>query len=217
MNSEVVNEELFNEYRPLGLKHRTRKHNIIIVLHILAAILISWSQFTIGLDAWFYGFGIVTPILLVINGFLFSYLENDSWYKEEMIPYISRIISTTEIETDRLRQYHRRSAWIILVLGWFDILLCQLIWTYGLTAMMPNLTFGDLLMRIPSEVLVWGVLLGPFFLYFIFMAPVAFVLDRMFLSMYNDISHLLDIENKWNREDRRRAEEQKTSVKVNTS
>ena len=217
MSLETMGDDAFNEYRSLGPKHRTRKHYIIIVLHIFAAAVISLVQLSMGLDMWFYGFGIITPILLVMNGFLFSHLENDSWYREEMVPLISGIATTTESETDRLRQYHRSVAWTMLVLGWFDILLCQFIWTYGLLTIVPNFSVDSLIMRIPGELIAWVVIFGPFFLYFVFLIPVALILERVFLSRYSDIAHLLEIENKWTRENNRRAEEKKANVRNDSS
>ena len=217
MNSESIGDDTFNEYRPLEPKHRTRKHYIIIILHIFAAAIISLAQFSMGLDKWFYGFGIITPTLLVMNGFLFSHLENDSWYREEMIPFISEIVTTTESETDRLRQYHRSVAWTMLVLGWFDILLCQFFWTYGLLTIAPNLSVDNLIMRIPGELIAWVVIFGPFFLFFVFLIPIALIIERIFLSRYSDIADLLELENKWIRESNRRAEEKKVNIRGGSS
>jgi hypothetical protein len=212
-----IDDTTFKEYTPLGPKRKTRQHYFVLVVHIVAAIAISLNQLSIGLGTWFLGFGILTPILLILQGTLYPYSENDAWYKEEMIPFISRLTLTTESETDRLRQYHRRSAWSMLIIGYFDILLCQSIWTYGLTVIMPNFIGDDFLTRLVAEGVAFAVLFGPFFLYLVILFPIAFVVGAVYESRYRDIAHLIDIENECNREDSRRAEEKKAMRKGKAS
>ena len=205
MSEDSEDSDVFTEYKPLRPKRRSLQGNIVLFLHLLAAIVLSVTQFASGLDVWFYGLGVATPILLIINGFAYSFFENDSWYKEEMVPYLSRIVSTTEIETDKYRQFHRRTARLMLIFGWVDIILCQLIWTWGLTVFLRSLLGEDLLTMIIRELFAYIVLFGPFFLYFIILLAFGSLIDKLFLSGYDDIKHLLELENKWNRENQRRA------------
>jgi hypothetical protein len=217
LSPESLDKTTFMEYTPLGPKRRTREHYLVLVGHIVAAFTISLIQLSIGLSVWFLGFGILTPILLILQGLFYSFLENDTWYREEMVPFISRLITTTESETDRLRQYHLRLARSVIVLGCFDIILCQLVWTYGLTVILPSFLGDDLLIRFIGELLAIVVVFGPFFLYLIVMLPIASTVERIYKSRYSDIAHLLDIENKWSREDNRRAKEKKAMLKGDAS
>lgn len=204
MESESVNDVVFEEYRQLEPRRRSIEHYVVAFLHLVAAIIISVSYFSDGLTPWFQGYGIVTPILLIIHGFLYTQLENDTWYREQMVPFISRLIATTEIETDRYCQFHRRVARIFFVIGYFVILLCQWVWTFGVTVVLPLFLGDDILTRLVVELLAYAILFGPFILYFLVLMPVAAILDKLFLSRYSDITHLLDIEKKWTTENNRR-------------
>ena len=164
MSSELVNMDEFKEYRPLGSKRKSAKHYLVFFVHLVVAVLFFVTQLMNGFGTWFYGTGIVTPILLIINGYSYYYLENGLWYREEMIPFISRIVTTTEIETDRYCQFHTRIASIFLVLGWISIILCNILCTIGLVVFVPLFTAEDLLTRIIGELVAYAVIFGPYFL-----------------------------------------------------
>jgi hypothetical protein len=205
INSESTTEDVFKEYQPLEPKKKSVEHYIVMFLHLVLAIVIFAIQFNYGLDAWFQGFGLLTPILLIINGFVYSFTQNDTWYREQMVPFISRVITTTEIETDRYRQFHRRIARYALLLGWISILMSQFAWTFGLTQVMPFFIGDDLLTRFIGEFVAIAVIFGPFFLYFIFLISFMAIIEKPYQSRYKDIAHLLEIENKWAKEAHRRA------------
>ncbi|MGY5878743.1 MAG: hypothetical protein RTV31_00775 [Candidatus Thorarchaeota archaeon] len=180
-------------------KRKTLEHYIVI--HFAAMLVISMFQFTYGTGLW-WGFGFVTPIILICNGFVYSAVENNSWYREQMVPFISRVISTTEIETDRYRQYHRSANRIVFILGYLVILICQGVWTFGLTIALPVFADGNFLIR---ELLAYAILFGPFFLYFFLLIIVGAFVDEILPPRYRDIAHLFVIENKWAMENQRRA------------
>ena len=157
------------------------------------------------------GIGIATPLLLILHGVAYSFVQNSSWYREQMIPFMLRIITTTEIETDRYLQYHRRTARYLLVLGWIAILLCQFVWTFGLTHIIPFFVGDDFILRFVGVLVGYVVFFGPFLLYFLILLLIAWILEEFFLPRYNDIEHLFDIENRWAKENKRRSIDQ-TSV-----
>lgn len=130
-----------------------------------------------------------------------------------MVPFISRIIATTEIETDRFRQYRRRTARYALLLGWLSILLSQFVWTFGLTQVVPFFIGDDLLTRFIGELVAIAVIFGPFFLYFIFLIIFAGIFEKPYQSRYKDVAHLSDIENKWAKEAHRRAKNPEAVLK----
>jgi len=204
MNSEMAEAEIFKEYKELGPKKMTLGSKIVLFIHIIAAIVIFVTQFNMGLAVWFYGYGIVTPILLVIHGFFYTFLESDLWYREEMAPFIARIINTNEIEIERFCQYHRIIARSALILGWIDILVCQWVWTTGLAIFVPNLFGENLLFHTFAEIIAYGVIFGPFLLYFILLLPAGVILDRILNYRYQDIKPLLEIQNRWEKENQRR-------------
>jgi len=180
-------------------------------------LIISAFQFSYGFNAWLLGFGIVTPILLIIHGFAYSHIENSSWYREQMVPFISRVIATTEIETDRYVQYNRRCTRYILILGWLAILLCQWVWTFGLTVVMPFFVGDNLILRFIGELVGYAVIFGPFLLYFLILIAIAASVEKILRPRYKDIEPLFEIADKWVKETNRRAKESKSTKEEDTS
>ena len=204
-SSESSDDIVFKEYRELGSKSPSLEQYIVVVIHLTGAILISAIQFNDGVSVWFLGFGIVVPILLIIHGVGYSVFKNDSWYREQMIPFILSIVMATEIETDRFLQYHRWSTRFFLILGWPVILLCQMTWTFGLTEILPAFSADNVLTLIIGEFVAYLVIFGPFVLYGLALIFIFVILARLLQSRYEDIMHLFDIERMWNTERQRRA------------
>lgn len=207
MDSESTAEMVFNDYKELESSSRSMGQYFVIAIHLTAALLISIIQFNAGISAWFLGFGIVVPILLIAHGFLYSSIPNNAWYRDQMVPFILSIVMATEIETDRYLQYQRRITMISLILGWFVILMCQIAWTFGLTVIVPAFTGPDILTRLAGELIAWVVFFGPFVLYALALMFLQGVLEKLLKSRYTDITHLFEIEIKWNVEKHRRTKE----------
>jgi hypothetical protein len=222
ISTESANDEIFKEYRQLGPKRKSLEHKLVFFLHLAAAVIFFVNQLNNGFGPEFYGNGIVTPILLIINGFAYSYMQTDSWYREEMVPFISRIISITEIESDMYCQYHRRVARFMLIIGWISILVCQWIVNFGF-AVFPLFISDDFLIRLVGELVAYGLIFGPYILYFLLLLAIASVVDKFLGKRYKEISHLLEIEMKWKKENARRAkntqdnDESKKSADINQS
>lgn len=187
------------------------EHKIVLVTHIVIAVAISATMLFEGFESWFLGPGIVTPILLVTNCLFYLELENDTWYKEQMVPFISRVITTTESETDRYCQYHRRLARFVFVIGYFSILFCQWFWTWGFTEGIRLLGSTNAVLIVLSEVIVYVIFFGPFLLFLIAFVPTSYITEKILLGRYSDIVHLLDIEHKWTKENTRRKKESKSA------
>ncbi|MHA1638407.1 MAG: hypothetical protein ACTSUB_10380 [Candidatus Thorarchaeota archaeon] len=207
MASESADDMVFKEYRELGSESRSLEQYFVAVTHLTAAVLISLIQFNYGLSAWLLGFGIVVPILLIIHGFVYLFFRSESWFREQMLPFILSIIMATEIETDRYLQYHRRFRRLMLILGWPGILICQAFWTFGLTGIMPIFSGDDFVTRLVGELVAYCIFLGPFFLYGLVLLFLLSNLERLLKPGYQDIVHLFDVENKWNKEHHRRAQD----------
>ncbi len=214
MDSESADGVVFKDYKELEPVRRSLGQYLIIVIHLAAALLISVIQLNDGISAWFLGFGVVVPILLIIHGCLFLFIPNESWYRERMVPFILSIVMATEIETDRYLEFNRRVTRFILILGWPVILMCQMAWTFGLTEIMPAFAALDFWTRLFGEMVAYVVVIfGPFFLYFLILILIILILDRLLTPRYADIKHLFDIENKWNRERDRRAKDLESAKK----
>lgn len=204
MDSEANDESVFREYKELGPKITSKEQYLVALIHFIAAIGISVVQFSEGLSAWFTGFGILTPILLIAQGLFHAYLKNPEWYRDQMVPYISRIIMVTEIEADQFVRHHRRFGWYALILGLGAIFICQLIWTWGFTVVMPLFFGDDFIARLVGELIGYAVLFGPFFLYIILIFVIYGLTEYFMQSRNDEIQHIFEIVNKWVQEDERR-------------
>lgn len=216
MDSELADDIVFKEYRDLDPVSRSPEQYFVAIIHLTAAVIISVIQFTYGFNSWALGFGIVTPILLILQGFAYLVIRNDLWYREQMVPFILSILMATEIETDRYLRYHRRFIRFTLILGWFVILVCQFTWTFGLTEIMPLFAGDDFLLRFIGELVAYAVLFGPFLLYGLGLVAILTILERILKTRYKDINHLFDIENKWTAETHRRSKNPESIRKGNS-
>lgn len=206
-SSESADDVVFKDYRELEPVSRSLGQYLVAVIHLAAALLISVIQLNDGISAWFLGFGIVVPILLIIHGCIFLFIPNESWYREQMVQFMLSVVMTTEIETDRYLEFNRRATRFILTLGWPVILMCQMAWTFGLTEIMPAFAAGDFWTRLLGELVAYVVIFGPFLLYGLVLILIVAILERLLKPRYADIKHLFDIENKWNKEHDRRAKD----------
>ncbi|MHA2118583.1 MAG: hypothetical protein ACW98J_06660 [Candidatus Thorarchaeota archaeon] len=204
MDSGQKDESVFEEYKELGPKTTSKEQYIVALIHIIAAISISIIQFSDGLSAWFLGFGILTPILLIVQGLFYAYIKNYQWYRDQIIPFISRIIMVTEIEADLYVRHHRRLGWYTLVIGWLAIIGCQMIWTWGFTVVMPLFFGEDFISRLVGELVGYAVLFGPFLLYLFLLFVTYGPVESSLQSRNEEIRHIFDIEGKWTEENERR-------------
>lgn len=205
MDSANQDESLFGEYQELGPKTISKEQCVIALIHIIAAIGISVMQFSEGLSAWFLGFGIFTPILLILQGLFYAYIKNHQWYRDQMVPFISRVIMVTEIEADQFVRHHRKLGWYTLVLGSIAIIACQMIWTWGFTVVMPLFFGDDLIIRFVGELVGYAVLFGPFFLYLFLIFLIYGGVEMISQSRNEEIRHIFEIAGKWTEENERRS------------
>ncbi|MHA1926937.1 MAG: hypothetical protein ACW974_13555 [Candidatus Thorarchaeota archaeon] len=205
MDSGDQDESVFREYKELAPKTTSKEQYTIALIHIIAAISISIMQFSEGLSAWFVGFGIITPILLIVQGFFYVYIKNHQWYRDQMVPFISKIVMVTEIEADQFVRHHRRLGWYSLVIGWIAIITCQMIWTWGFSVVMPLFFGDDLITRFVGELIGYAVLFGPFFLYLVLLYFIYGLIEQKLQSRNEEIRHIFDIASKWAEENQRRS------------
>jgi hypothetical protein len=204
MNRERSDEEVFKEYKELGPQTTNREQYAVALLHVFAGIIIFGVQIAEGLDVWFAGYGILTPILLIVQGFAYATLKNLQWLREQMIPYFQELVMVTEIEADQFVGYYRWLNRYLLLLGFVAIMTCQFVWTYGLTVVVPLFSGPDFFSRFVGEIITYIVIFGPFFLYLGMMFAFYGVLELLLQSLNEEILHLFDIEKRWSKEHSRR-------------
>jgi hypothetical protein len=213
MDSEESEESVFEEYRELGSKTTSTEQYIVAFLHIVAAILISAMQFTAGLTEWFTGFGILTPILLVVLGAFYANIRSPEWHRDQMVPFILEFVTATEIEVEQYVRLHRRQIRYTLILGWAALLLCQWLWTIGFTVVMPFFIMDNLIVRIIGEFVGYAIIFGPFFLYVVLLFVMSGMVEHFLRGRNEEIGRMIEIERKWYEELARR-EKPSESVEI---
>lgn len=204
MDNDNANGEVFKEYRELGPQKPSMEQYTVALTHVTFGIAVSVVQINEGIEAWFRGLGLVTPILLIAQGLAYCVLKNPQWYREQMVPFILDFVMVPEIEAEQYVSFHRRLSRCVLVFGWIAILLCQAAWTYGLTALVPLFTGNDIIARIVGELVAYAVIFGPFFLYVVILLGLQAIFEKNLRSKNQEIQQMLDIEERWSKEYRRR-------------
>ncbi|MHA2118584.1 MAG: hypothetical protein ACW98J_06665 [Candidatus Thorarchaeota archaeon] len=213
MNSESSDEEVFQEYKELGPQKTSHEQYAIAFLHVIAGFTLFAVQIPEGLAVWFAEFGILTPILLIVQGFVYALLKNPQWLREQMIPYFLELFMVTEIEADQFVGYHRWLNRYLLLLGFVAIAICQFVWTYGLTVIVPLFPRANFFSMVASDIITYAVIFGPFLLYVGLMFAFYGVLESLLQSINEDILHLFDIERRWSKEHSRRETIRRTGLK----
>jgi len=174
----------------------------VFLVHLFCGIGVSAYIYISDIGSWFTGIGVVTPILLCALGIIFYLMPNETWYRSEMIPYLSSKLKPQEEEMERLLQYHRRLRTIILPLGWLAIVLCQSVWTYATMLMLPIAAVH----RIFADALIF-VMIGTVMLFLAMILGILTVSERLLESIHSDIIHILEFEAAWRKEIQKREKE----------
>ena len=114
-----------------------------------------------------------------------------NWYRDEFIPYLTRIQMIPEFETDRFLKYQRLHRITKLISGYLAVVVTQFTWTQIVNFVL--IFSGDLLDFID---LLGMILVGMFFLQllvmFLFYGAFVYILQ----SLFSDVSYIIKIEEK---------------------
>ncbi len=204
MVSDELEESVFEDYRELDSKTTSTEQYMVAFLHVIAAIFISLISFNAGLAAWFTGFGIFTPILLVVLGAFYANIRSPEWHRDQMVPFILEFTTVTDVEVEQYVKFHQNQIRCTLVLGWGVLLFCQLLWTIGFTVVMPIFVSENLIVQLVGELVGYAVIFGPFFLYVVLLFVISGKVEIFLRSRNGEISKMIEIESKWYKELARR-------------
>lgn len=183
-----------SEYELIELDEtRSDRHQVyVLLIHVIAAVIISVLSFSDGLQSWLVGTGLLTPILLGITGFIYGISTGINWYREEMIPYMCRTIMVQEFETDRFLKYKQKVRFIILIAGYLSIIITQFVWYHIATITIPLTEHVGQGTEIICMIFLIMILLYGVFLVFLFD-----VFDRILKSIFSDASQLIEFDKNW--------------------
>ena len=163
----------------------------VFLAHVVLGVIISVLCLSGGWFSWGIGIGVVTPIMLAVAGSFYYMTTGINWYRDEFIPYLTRIQMIPEFETDRFLKYQRLHRITKLISGYLAVVVTQFTWTQIVNFVL--IFSGDLLDLLE---LLGMILVGMFFLQllvmFLFYGAFVYILQ----SMFSDVSYLIKIEEK---------------------
>jgi len=163
----------------------------VFLAHVVLGVIISVLCLSGGWFSWGIGIGVVTPIMLAVAGSFYYMTTGINWYRDEFIPYLTRIQMIPEFETDRFLKYQRLHQITKLISGYLAVVVTQFTWTQIVNFVL--IFSGDLLDLLE---LLGMILVGMFFLQllvmFLFYGAFVYILQ----SMFSDVSYLIKIEEK---------------------
>ncbi|MGD9397129.1 MAG: hypothetical protein PVJ05_11920 [Candidatus Thorarchaeota archaeon] len=163
----------------------------VFLAHLLIGIIISVLSFSEGWVSWGTGIGALTPFLLAITGGFYLIATGINWYRNEFIPYLTRVQLIPEFETDSFLKYQRIQRFMLLVSGYISLVISQYVWTWITTFMLTFPTDIAIILEVLSMIYI-GVLFFHAFVLILFFA----LFDTILRSIFSDIRYIAELEDK---------------------
>ncbi|MHA1614145.1 MAG: hypothetical protein ACTSYJ_04825 [Candidatus Thorarchaeota archaeon] len=192
MDSSTNDEQIDYESMELKEARSDRYQVVVFLIHVVTAVIISVLSFSDGWLSWFVGTGVVTPVLLCTTGLFYGVLPGKNWYRDEMVPYMSRTFMVQEFETDRFLKFIQTRLYTALITSYFSTILTQIAWFHIATFTIPFLEYAGIF----GEFFVY-LFFGMFILYCLFLIFWLIVLEPILKSKFSDVSQLIEFSENW--------------------
>ena len=163
----------------------------VLVAHVILGVIISVLSFSEGWVSWGVGFGAMTPVLLAVTGVFYIIPTGINWYRDEFIPYLTRIQMIPEFESDRFLKYKRMNRFIMLLSGYLATVVTQFVWTQTVNIILSFTGELDDLLELLSLIFT-----GMLFLHIIVTIILIAIIDHVLRSIFSDVRYIIDIEDK---------------------
>jgi hypothetical protein len=163
----------------------------VFLVHILIGIIISVLTFPEGWVSWGTGIGALPPFLLAITGGFYLIATGINWYRNQFIPYLTRVQMIPEFETDNFLQYKRIQRFLLLVSGYISLVISQYVWTQ-ITAFILSFPVDIAIILEVLSMIYIGVLFFHAFVLILFFA----LFDTILRSFFSDIRYIAELEDK---------------------
>ncbi|MFW9834731.1 MAG: hypothetical protein ACFFEK_12100 [Candidatus Thorarchaeota archaeon] len=187
MASSDGNEQVDIDWSSLTPSTCDKHQDYVFIAHCILAIVISVLSFSNGWVSWAYGTGLITPLFLVIAGGLYDLTRGINWYRDEFIPFVSRIRMIPEFEADRFLKYKRINRLTLLLAGYLSTAITQFAWI-----LITSLGATTNPITIISMLVIVFILMVCVFLIVLFAFIVLF--ERLWSSVYSDVKHITDLD-----------------------
>lgn len=193
MDSEAHEENKESEYDWSELDQPTPDtyQLYVFLAHILLGIIISVLSFSDGWLSWGVGLGALPPLLLAVTGGFYGMTTGINWYRNEFIPYLTRIHMTPEFETDRFLTNRRVHRFLTLIAGYISLVISQYVWTQITTFLLTLSGDSSALLDLLSMIYI-GLIFFHAFVLILFIVAFDFTLK----SVFSDVRYILEMEEK---------------------
>lgn len=185
-------ESIENNFQKLAPNRPDRIQGIVFALHIIIAVIFSYYQYIVSPETWFSNFGLITPIFFGATGLIYAFLGGMNWYREEMLPYISRKFNIVEFQTDELIRFKRFQRLSVLIAGYLSTFVCQAVWTplvHVLTSLyLTGNPLFDAIIYIPTLILI---------IYMAAWCSLFLLSEKILILRYRDIRDLIKFDIDW--------------------
>ena len=187
----IENESIEYDWSEIEPAVADSSQRYVLIAHAILGVVISVLSFSDGLVSWGVGLGAMTPVLLVITGLFYKMATGINWYRDEFIPYVTRIKMIPEFETDRFLTYKKRNRILMLLSNYISLVITQYIWTQILNVLLSfPCNLGDML---EALAFIFGAML---FLH-VFLTIIIFtIFTSVSQSGFSDVRYIIDIEDK---------------------
>jgi hypothetical protein len=126
----------------------------------------------------------------------------NTWYREEMLPYLGRRVGVSDVESRRFLSYIHYSRISILISGLLGAVPSDIVFRYYWNLILPLAIVDPVVL--PLSLLLLLCTMG---LFIVQIALWVKIFNRVLSSDYSDISHLIAIKEKWEKTNKKRMNE----------
>ncbi|MFW9769743.1 MAG: hypothetical protein ACFFF9_09255 [Candidatus Thorarchaeota archaeon] len=166
--------------------------------HVMLAVIISMLSFNGDWIHWVIGTGLITPVLLILSGLFYSATRGNNWYRDVFLSRVSRILMQPEFENDRFLSFNRAHQLSFLIAGYLATPVCQFSWTIITSILVPGVVSIFTLMEFLF--LLFVLIFVLFMMCWVFFTTIS---DRIFDRMYSDILHLIELDRRTHKPDKK--------------
>ena len=145
---------------------------------------------------------IILPALIGISCMVYGGAVGNTWYREEMLPYLDRRVDVSDVEARRFLSFIHYSRISILISGLLGAVPSDIVFRYYWNLILPLAIIDPIVL--PLSLLLLLCTMGLFIVQIVLWVK---IFNRVLSSNYSDISHLIAIKEKWEKTNKKRMNE----------
>lgn len=145
-------------------------------------------------------FSIIPPLFGTVC-MAYGRLVGTTWYKDQLLPYMARMIGVSDFEQRRFLEQRRYTRVSLLIAGFLSAIPSDIIFRYYFDILLPLALIDPIfgLFAIALVLAIFGFYLLQVFLWM-------FTFNRILESVFSDVSHLVSFEQNWRKHRKKKSE-----------